>query len=140
MSRSNYRSIVRACDDLVIQAAEVVGAYNKAELDEFAEQLNGLGGLTYHEMLDRLEGVKVPGDFRHFRLTNLNLDCSWGASYSQFLQPVELCDIVRMIDITNEMAEGEVTSEGAGTWVKTVALPIVDPGVLELGLLFESLS
>ena len=31
-------------------------------------------------------------------------------------------------------AQEDCTSNGQGEWVETLALPIVDPGVLELGL------
>ena len=125
------------CDELVAEARDIVEPCEMADLHLFAARLSGLDELTLGEMRHTLADLTVPGDFRHLRLWNLTMDREWGGLYctQQSKLPVE--DIIRTVWCS--LWHRDVTPTGRGVWTETVALPIKDPGTLELGLRFRSL-
>lgn len=127
------------CETLVDDAAALVGEMpGQVELEDLADRLSGLGGLTLDQMRERTVGTIVPGDFRHFRLTNLNKNIPWGGRFSLHQEPLEFEDLLRIASILARRED--VTPSGPGVWIEAVALPIRDPGVLELGLRFAPVN
>ncbi|NJR80053.1 hypothetical protein [Sphingomonas corticis] len=134
MGKKLVEQCLDACDELVATTAELVGPHDKAELEAFALKLCGLEGLDYDDLVARLHGVTIPGDFRHVRVTNLNDGREWFASFSVDQRPLELEQI--LLDMACSLDHEEATASGRGVWTETVALPVLDPGVLELGVRF----
>ena len=130
------------CDELAKEAADLVEPCDMDKVAAFAEKLCGLEGFDYRDfkgMCDCVSGVEMPGDFRHFRITNLSTGMEWGGRFNSDQQPVTVQDILRHMACTVDLANATPGDKG-GVWTKTVALPIRDPGVLELGVIFRTRS
>ncbi len=126
------------CDDLVAEAADLVEPHDHAAIEAFADELCGLQGLGLDELRVRLGGLKIPGDFRHLRLHNLSNGMPWGGQYSMRQERLTLDELIIMMCVVTD--RDDVTLQGRGVWSETVALPVRDPGVLELGLRFQPLQ
>lgn len=126
------------CADLVAEAADLVEPHDPADVEAFANKLCGLEGLGRDELRERLRGVEMPGDFRHLRLHNLTNGMPWGGRYCMHQSRLTLDEII--IIMCCVMHRDDVTPQGRGVWTETVALPVRDPGVLELGLRFRPLQ
>jgi hypothetical protein len=138
MGKAIVRTLVAERERLIEEAASIVEPHDFAEVEAFAAKLTGLGGLSHQEMLAECAGIEVPRDFRHLRLTNLNRNLLWGGRVSCSHAPLTLKDV--LLHIGTVMNDREATEHGRGFWARTVALPVVNPGVLELGLIFEAMN
>ncbi|HEY0027426.1 MAG TPA: hypothetical protein VGC35_06110 [Allosphingosinicella sp.] len=127
------------CDELAKEAADLVEPCDERKVAAFAEKLCGLEGLDYKGMRERLSGVEMPGDFRHLRITNLSTAMDWGGRYNMHHESITVDDVLRHMACTVKLARATPGNKG-GVWTKTVALPITDPGVLELGVIFRTRS
>lgn len=126
------------CDELVAQAADLVEPHDDNDLAAFAERLCGLEGMDLDELRPHLAGLEIPGDFRHLRLHNLTNGMPWGGRYCMDQSRLTLDEL--LIIIVCVIPRDDLTPQGPGVWTGTVALPIMDPGVLELGLIFQPLQ
>ena len=136
------------CDDAIARTADVVGEHHFHDIELFAAHLRGLGNLTNDQAMQKLCITKIPGDFRHVRFTiyevitegrngeiMLGEAKGGGAMIDPMLQPLELYQLVHTALLVSDMSEA--TSNGQGEWLDTFALPIKNPGVLELGLVLK---
>ena len=128
------------CDRLAAEAAYLVDpSWDEVELKAFAARLCGMEGLDYDGMLERVAGVEIPGDFRHLRVTNLSTDMPWGGIFSIRQEALRLDRLLLHMACTVDLGRATPCGSG-GVWTETVALPIKDPGVLELGVVFRPRS
>lgn len=138
MEFKNSASMIAYGEDIIAATAAIVAPHCPVELDAFALELCNVGQRTPDEAADFIEGKTVPGDFRHYRIYDLADDMLILESIAFFLDPVEFGEIVINVLVLAKMSDA--TPQGPGTWVETVALPVVDPGVLELGVRFIPLD
>jgi len=124
------------CDQLAKDAVDHVQPCDERRVADFAKKLCGLEGLDCNGMRERLAGVEMPGDFRHLRVTNLSTDMPWGGVYHSDQRPLKLDEIIVHMACTARLGRATPCGNG-GVWTATVALPIRDPGVLELGVIFR---
>lgn len=138
-------AMLAICEQAIARTAEVVEPHNPERVAAFAHKLRGLGNLKVAEALELVPGLRVPGDFRHARYTRFEvierkpsgeLVLGEGRYGGEVVSPsLEAITMERIVchGIVISMQE-DCTSNGQGEWVETLALPIIDPGVLELGL------
>lgn len=124
-------------ETLLLEAAQSTIPIDEEALDAFAVELSGLEGLDCDQMLERLEGSSVPGGFRHVVVTSLNDGEMLCESYSVRDEPLEMKEIIIMIDVSLEQ---QVEINGPAVWTETVIRPTVNAGVLELGVRFTPLN
>lgn len=126
------------CDQLVSEACYLVKPHDEADVASFASRLCGLEGMALAELRTHLAGLEIPGDFRHLRLHNLTNGMPWGGRYSVHQSQLTFDEF--LIIVATVLKRDDVTDEGPGVWTETVPMPIIDPGVLELGLIFRPLN
>lgn len=138
-----------AMDDLIDQASEMESSYDMQALQVFAQQLRGIGDCrTDDEAMEALPKLRVPDGFRHARYTffqvvgigpNAEIILGQpryaGEIISSRPEGIELRTLVRSALVLS--AGTESTSMGPGRWLESFALPIRDPGMLELALVLE---
>lgn len=122
-------------DELIAEAAKIVGPHDPAEVEAFAARLCGLGGLSRDGMLESIRGLMVPTDFPHLRITNLNRGQWVREVISSYQAQLELRDL--MVDLSCSVDSEIRNFHPDHVWHETVALPIVNPGMLELGIRFR---
>ena len=138
-----------AMDKLVEQASEGAIDHDLQELQVFASQLRGLGDTENDdESMSLLPALRVPGGFRHARYTIyevveigpqgelfLGQPKHAGEIIDSKLDPLDLRTLVRTASVLSRGTES--TSMGPGRWLESFALPIRNPGMLELALVVE---
>lgn len=135
---SRYGDVMLAmADEIKERTAKYVIACDPVLLSDFATRLCGLEGMNYRQLCERLADLEMPGDFRHFELWNMSTDRDWGGQVNQFMQPLELNDLLRFISIVSNREDA--TAYGPGLWTATQALPIRASGTLSLGLHYQPL-
>ncbi|QCB43241.1 hypothetical protein E5673_14245 [Sphingomonas sp. PAMC26645] len=122
----------------IARSEELVDDYDPTEVTNLAASMCGLEGMTIRELQLRFAPFIMPKDFHHLRLTNLNRCLPWGGFYSDPPRAFTLVQLLQAISMA--IARDDVAETGPGVWIETVALPIKDPGVLELGLRFVPLN
>jgi hypothetical protein len=113
-------------------AADLVGPYSEAELHAFAACLCGLGGLTAEEIMQKLKGLQVPKDFIHIKINSLERGEWVYQAISTVLQPTSLHRII--IILLHAQRHERTHYEDERVLSEVVAMPIVNPGMLELGI------
>jgi hypothetical protein len=117
---------------LVARSEGLVDDHDQGDVTNLAGGHCGLEGFTMREIEERFRPYKMPQEVHHVRLTNLNRNLPWGGFYTDAPQAFPLADLLAAV---HAAAVGpDVTEMGPGVWTETVALPVKDPGVLELGL------
>jgi hypothetical protein len=137
MGAANVRAMLAHNDRVIEETASIVAPHDHHQVELFAARLSGLGGLQYRDLLERCDGMTVPGDFRHLRLFNMGRKALCGGRISWIKASLTLSDI--LLDIACAVHDHTSHPNGPGLWTSTVALPVVYPGMLELGLVFDPL-
>ncbi|NCP23890.1 MAG: hypothetical protein GW854_07060 [Erythrobacter sp.] len=138
-------AMLTMCENAIAEAALVAERHDPARVAVFAPNLRGMGNMKVAEALTLVPGLRVPGDFRHARYTrfevvargsNGQLVLGEGLYGGEIVcpsqAPLTMADIIAHALVIS--GEENCTSNGQGEWVETVALPIIDEGTLELGL------
>lgn len=130
--RQTYSFIDEIVADLALQDIE---PHDPAEVEAFARALSGLPDLTHGEVCDLVRDIPFPAGFRALRCTDITRNHVLGGSYSydQLVPRTGTIVTIALVEPWHEKLRGEMT----GAWVETIALPIVNKGVLELGLRYE---
>lgn len=124
-----------ACDELVAAERRSARPRDWAVIEAFARQLSGLQGLTGEEAWQRVKGVVPPPGFPHARFWNANDGSNRGGSFSTVGGPINICWLIGCARPPHEFEK--LGHPDLGEWVETIALPIRDPGVLELAFRYE---
>lgn len=125
-------------EDIICQTAKWVTPHDHSELERFAKQLCGLEGLTFADLKRRFYNLQIPGDFYHYRLTHVETGEKFGGSVSTCMDRISLDDLFS--DILFACLYNDATPKGPGQWSETIALPVIHPGTLELGLRFVPMT
>lgn len=131
-------AMIKAADEIIEMTADLVEPADMDAVKAFAAKLCGLEGQDVHALIERFRDLPLPGDFRHFRLTNLVTGEFGGSQVTTDLSPLEMRDLIWMITYAAKL--DSATGHGPGVWTETVALPIKDEGTLELGIRYRPLS
>ncbi|MBC3940609.1 hypothetical protein [Sphingomonas albertensis] len=133
--RSRPADKVQDCAEiraLVATSEGLVDDHDPGEVSNLAGSLCGLEGFTMREIEERFRPYMMLKDFHHVRLTNLNRNLPWGGFYTDPPKAFPLADLLAAAHAA--AVRPDVTEKGPGVWTEKVALPVKDPGVLELGL------
>lgn len=130
--------MLEVAENIICQTAQFVTVPEHAELEGFAKKLCGLQGLTFDELNQRFCNLQVPGVFYHYRLKNIETGEDLGASISTCMERIRLEDLFS--DVLFACLYNDATPKGPGQWSETIALPVVHPGTLELGLRFVPMT
>ncbi|WP_145916900.1 hypothetical protein [Erythrobacter sp. QSSC1-22B] len=135
--------------DLVDRASDAAVTHDLQVLQDFAQKLRGLGDSQSDvEAVALLPGLRIPAGFCHARYTFFEVVGTQphgeivlgqpkyaGELISGSLAPLDLISLVRTALVFS--ADTGATSMGPGRWIESFALPIKDPGMLELALVLE---
>ena len=147
--KSIGENLASVMDELVQQARQTAIEHDDRTLQEFARKLKGLGDAENDdETMGLLRGVSVPEGFRHARYTIYEVIGSGpngelllgdpkpgGRLIDGRMGCLDLKRLVRTALVFT--SDPDTTSMGPGRWLESFALPIRDPGTLELGLVVE---
>lgn len=124
-------------DELLANAAKIFGPYDQNDVDMFAAHLCGLGGLSRDEMLQNIKGLTVPTGFAHLRIINVDRNIELYQTINSYQSQLELhgvmVTLICAIDCEIRFCQGDPET----VWHETVALPITNPGRLELGIRYR---
>lgn len=120
------------------RAAEHAGPHDPAETLRYAERLSGLGGLDFDAVEARVSDLPFPSGFLFARFFDARTGGYFGGVIDRRFKPVDtrslLYDLVP--DADYQAAEGLPPR----TWVRTTAMPVTKPGVLDLAIDYRTLN
>ncbi len=134
---------------LVERGADNAVHHDLQALQAFAHKLRGLGDmLDVDEAMALLPDLRVPEGFCHARYTVYEVTATGsngekllgepryvGSHISGRLEQIELRDLVCSAAVF--ATSDQSTSMGPGRWIETFALPVTNPGTIELALVLE---
>ncbi len=135
--------------ELIEQAADLVGGHDDERNRHFAAQLRGVGDCEFvQEALDLLPNIDVPKGFLHARYTIYEVTGEGPDGQLLLGKPKPAGELVQsdLEQLTIKylvcsalcLSDGcEATSTGPGEWIESFALPIKDRGVFELALILR---
>lgn len=138
-----------AMAELIKRGAEGAVHHDMQVLQAFAHKLRGLGDtLDVDEAIALLPNLKVPEGFCHARYTVYEVTGTGpngekllgepryvGSHIDSRLEQIELRDLVCSAAVFATTTQS--TSMGPGRWIETFALPVANPGMIELALVLE---
>lgn len=138
-----------AMAELVERGAEAAVHHDMHDLQAFAQKLRGLGeALDADEAMALLPDLKMPEGFCHARYTVYEVTAAGpngekllgnpryvGSHISGRLEQIGLKDLIRSAMVFATTTQS--TSMGPGRWIETFALPVANPGMIELALVLE---
>jgi len=144
-----YDDMMDRCEELIAEAAALAPPHSDRTVQEFVSQLRGLDKVAYvQDAVELFPGLQVPDGFYHARFTgyevlsrsdngalNLSEPYELGACIMDDLVPLPLREVLSAGMLYSWTDDS--TSMGPGLWIESFALPICDPGVLEIAMVLE---
>lgn len=146
---SLFDAMMDRCEELIAEAAAVAAPHSDRTVQEFVSQLRGLDKVAYvQDAVELFPGLQVPDGFYHTRFTGYEVLSRSDNGALNLSEPYELGDSIGDDLVSLTLYEvlltgltfsgmSDATSMGPGLWIESFALPIRDPGVLEIAMVLE---
>ena len=103
--------------------------YDQYGVERLCKRLTGLKDEDPLVMIDRLRSFAMPKGIMHVRLFDAATHEQIAAAVRLGGEPLGAAQIMALVSVTESFNDGN--------WVRTTALPVRDPGVLDLLLHFQ---
>lgn len=146
---SLFNAMMDRCDDLVAESGKRTKPISEQVIRDFVSRLRGLDKVFYYDdALDLFPELVVPDGLFHARFTGYEVLSRSESGALNLSEPYELggciMDDCVPLPLRDVLSAGllyagmdDATSMGPGLWFESFALPIVDPGVLEIAMVLE---
>lgn len=138
MHISDTEEFLDHLEDQFDEAAPHAGPHDPAEIARYAERLSGLEGLDFDQVMDRVGDTPFPSGLLFARFFHAATGERWGGVLNRTFKPVTTKSL--LYDLVPDAEFQELQGAAPRAWVRTTAMPVTKPGVLDLAIDYRSLN